>query len=94
MILQERQRAIQIRRNSELVGDVEEVNVEGRQRGSRPVDRPHIAQPHAQLHAAADDEPLVGQVRPRAGDTRPVRIRWLARASEPNTFVGIAWKSR
>jgi tRNA-2-methylthio-N6-dimethylallyladenosine synthase len=30
MILQERQRAIQIRRNSELVGAIEEVNVEGR----------------------------------------------------------------
>jgi tRNA-2-methylthio-N6-dimethylallyladenosine synthase len=30
MILNERQRAIQIRRNSELIGDVEEVHVEGR----------------------------------------------------------------
>jgi tRNA-2-methylthio-N6-dimethylallyladenosine synthase len=30
MIVQERQRAIQIRRNSELIGAVEEVHVEGR----------------------------------------------------------------
>jgi tRNA-2-methylthio-N6-dimethylallyladenosine synthase len=30
MILQERQRAIQMRRNVEFVGEVEEVNVEGR----------------------------------------------------------------
>ena len=40
--VQEKQRAIQIRRNAELIGTVQEVLVEGRNPGARPVDRPHL----------------------------------------------------
>ena len=50
-ILQERQRAIQIRRNAGLVGRVEECLVEGFNQRHRAVDRAHVAESHAEFHA-------------------------------------------
>ena len=47
MILQEKQRAIQIRRNAELIGGVQEVHGGRPQPGAGPVDRPHVAESHA-----------------------------------------------
>ena len=71
MILQEKQRAIQIRRNSELIGTVEEVLVEGRQRVAGPVDRADLAESDAELHASAETaRSLAGQVPAGAGDAR------------------------
>ena len=49
-ILKEKQRAIQIRRNADLIGTVEEVLCGGPQRGARPVDRPYVAKSHAEFH--------------------------------------------
>ena len=49
-IVQEKQRAIQIRRNAELIGSLQEVLVEGRNQAAGAVDRAHFGQPHAELH--------------------------------------------
>ena len=51
-IVQEKQRAIQIRRNSELVGN-DRRGLRGRlQSGHGPMDRPHLAKPHAQFRSS------------------------------------------
>jgi tRNA-2-methylthio-N6-dimethylallyladenosine synthase len=66
MILCERQRAIQIRRNSELVGTVEETFVEGYNQATgqwigRTTQNRTLNFIHAQLSAPANNETLVGR---------------------------------
>ena len=52
VILQEKQRAIQIRRNAELIGGVQEVLVEGRNQALGQWIGRTSRQPHAQFHAS------------------------------------------
>jgi len=66
MILCERQSAIQIRRNSELVGTVEETFVEGYNQATgqwigRTTQNRTLNFIHAQLPAPANNETLVGR---------------------------------
>ena len=71
-IVQERQRAIQIRRNAKYVGEVERGARRGLQQGDRPVDRPHVAEQDPQLpsRAATGQRVTARQVPAGAGDTR------------------------
>ena len=70
-IVQEQQRAIQIRRNAAYVGTVEECLVEGFNQGHRPVDRAHLAEQDAEFPAAGRaSEDLRGPLRGRARDAR------------------------
>ena len=79
LIVQEKQRAIQIRRNAELVGG-DPGGAGGRpQPGARAVDRAHLLQPHAELHA-----PRYRRRRDLAGKYLHVRV---TRAG-PNSLVG------
>jgi tRNA-2-methylthio-N6-dimethylallyladenosine synthase len=78
MIVQERQRAIQIRRNSETIGSVQEVLVEGKNQAlGQWIGRTSQNRTLNFAHAASDDENLVGRYL-------PVRV---TRAG-PNSLVG------
>ncbi len=78
MIVQERQRAIQIRRNSETIGSVQEVLVEGKNQAlGQWIGRTSQNRTLNFAHAANDDENLVGRYL-------PVRV---TRAG-PNSLVG------
>ena len=76
LILQEKQRAIQIRRNASYIGA--DAGGAGRriQQGDGPVDRPHIAEQDARIstHAASAGDSLAGTYLPvlvtRAGPNR------------------------
>ncbi len=80
MIVQERQRAIQIRRNAEAIGAVEEVLVEGSQRSTGQWIGPHIAEQDAELHWSTTEEQLLGAYLPvrvtRAGPNSSSAKRW------------------
>ena len=98
-IVQERQRAIQIRRNSELVGAVEEVHRGRPQSGARTVDRAHVAEPHAEFHASgAKTASLTGKYLPRARDARRPQFAGRRERVTQLRSVGCdvinAWKSR
>ena len=78
MALQEKQRAIQIRRNSELIGKVEEVLVEGRHDSlGQWIGRTSDNKTLNFTHPGNDDESLVGKYL-------PVRVT----RSGPNSLVG------
>ncbi len=78
MILQERQRAIQIRRNSEAIGSVQEVLVEGKNQSlGQWIGRTSQNRTLNFAHAPGDDASLVGRYL-------PVRV---TRAG-PNSLVG------
>ncbi|MDQ2900034.1 MAG: tRNA (N6-isopentenyl adenosine(37)-C2)-methylthiotransferase MiaB [Acidobacteriota bacterium] len=77
-ILNEKQRAIQIRKNSELIGGIEEVLVEGRNRAlGQWIGRTSQNRPLNFTHPAAGDDALLGTYL-------PVRV---TRAG-PNSLVG------
>ena len=78
MVLNEKQRAIQIRRNSELIGTIEEVHVEGRNQAlGQWIGRTSQNRTLNFTHPAADGGPVIGQYM-------PVRV---TRAG-PNSLVG------
>jgi tRNA-2-methylthio-N6-dimethylallyladenosine synthase len=78
LILQEKQRAIQIRRNAELIGTIQEVIVEGRNQAlGQWIGRTSDNRPLNFTHAAGDGESLVGHYL-------PVRVT----RSGPNSLVG------
>ena len=81
VILQEKQRAIQIRRNAELIGE-RAGGAGGRpEPGAGPVDRPHFRQPHVcNFH----DDSRGRAASPWSGQYLPVRV---TRAG-PNSLVG------
>ena len=53
MIVQERQRAIQMRQNAELLGEVEELLVESRYESTGQWAGPHHAKPESDVHSSA-----------------------------------------
>ena len=78
VILQEKQRAIQIRRNAELIGRRARGAGGGPQPGAGPVDRPHVVQPHARI------SPTPIPARSLVGQYLQVRVT----RSGPNSLVG------
>jgi tRNA-2-methylthio-N6-dimethylallyladenosine synthase len=77
VILQEKQRAIQIQRNAELIGGIQEVMVEGRNQAlGQWIGRTTSNRTLNFAHAGADE--------PRAGQYMQVRV---TRAG-PNSLVG------
>ena len=77
LILQEKQRAIQIQRNAELIGSVQEVMVEGRNQAlGQWIGRTTSNRPLNFTHAAAEE--------PSMGDYLRVRVT----RSGPNSLVG------
>ncbi len=78
LVLQEKQRAIQIRRNAELIGAIKEVLVEGRQQAmGQWIGRTSDNRTLNFTHAGGAGESLVGQYL-------PVRVT----RSGPNSLVG------
>ena len=81
MILNEKQRAIQIRRNTELIGGVEEVLVEGRHEAlGQWIGRTSQNRTLNFTHADADGRVAGGPIHGRARDAFRARIRWPVKA--------------
>ena len=97
MILNEKQRAIQIRRNTELIG-ARGRGAGGRPpRGAGPVDRPHVAESHAEFHASGHGRRVAGgPIHGRARDALRAPIRWPVKAWRMwcNKLGRVLWKSK